>query len=56
VLRKPLYHRNPLAFWKAVSALLALLLLGLLLWPRLTSNLSSSKDDKMLQINPLKRR
>ena len=56
VLRKPLYHRNPLAFWKAVSALLALLLLGLLLWPRLHSSLPAKEDDKMLQDNPLKRR
>lgn len=56
VLRKPLYHRNPLAFWKAVSALLALLLLGLLLWPRLNSSLPPNEDNKMLQDNPLKRR
>ncbi len=56
VLRKPLYHRNPLAFWKAVSALLALLLLGLLLWPRLNLSLPANEGDKMLQDNPLKRR
>jgi serine/threonine protein kinase/serine/threonine protein phosphatase PrpC len=56
VLRKPLYHRNPLAFWKAVSALLALLLLGLLLWPRLTLNQPDNKYDPMLQDIPVKRR
>jgi hypothetical protein len=32
--RKPLYHRNPLLFWKVVAGLLALLLLASLFLPR----------------------
>jgi serine/threonine protein phosphatase PrpC len=34
VERRPLYHRNPLLFWKVVAGLLALLLLASLLLPR----------------------
>jgi serine/threonine protein phosphatase PrpC len=34
VEHKPLYHRNPLLFWKAIAALLALLLVASLLLPR----------------------
>jgi hypothetical protein len=32
--RKPLYHRNPLLFWKVVAGVLALLLLASLFLPR----------------------
>jgi serine/threonine protein phosphatase PrpC len=38
VERKPLYHRNPLLFWKIISAVLAILLLALLALPRISSN------------------
>jgi serine/threonine protein kinase len=36
--REPLYHRNPLLFWKLVATFLALLLLASLLLPRKTSS------------------
>ena len=35
VERKPLYHRNPLLFWKIVSGVLAILLLAALALPRI---------------------
>jgi serine/threonine protein kinase/serine/threonine protein phosphatase PrpC len=38
VERKPLYHRNPLLFWKIISAVLAILLLASLALPRISSN------------------
>ncbi|MBV8747095.1 MAG: bifunctional protein-serine/threonine kinase/phosphatase [Xanthobacteraceae bacterium] len=38
VERKPLYHRNPLLFWKIISAVLAMLLLASLALPRISSN------------------
>jgi serine/threonine protein kinase len=38
VERKPLYHRNPLLFWKIISGLLAILLLASLALPRISSN------------------
>jgi serine/threonine protein kinase len=38
VERKPLYHRNPLLFWKIVSGVLAILLLAALALPRIASD------------------
>jgi serine/threonine protein phosphatase PrpC len=49
VERKPLYHRNPLLFWKIISGVLAILLLIALALPRISSNTAVQKAPTSMQ-------
>ena len=49
VERKPLYHRNPLLFWKIISGLLAILLLISLALPRTSPNRADEKGPASIQ-------
>jgi hypothetical protein len=49
VERKPLYHRNPLLFWKIISGVLAILLLIALALPRVSSNTAVQKGAVSIQ-------
>jgi serine/threonine protein kinase/serine/threonine protein phosphatase PrpC len=49
VEHKPLYHRNPLLFWKIISGLLAILLLISLALPRTSPNSADEKGPAAIQ-------